>query len=487
MRRSISRTRLALARGRSGRSGGCRAGGRRGRGRPRRTSGVGGAGAVAPPRRAPPRCSRALAVAPPRTCRGAGARRVARGRPHAGRPLPPAAPAPRVAGAAVPAASEPGTMPPLAINGGRRRSAAACARTARAASLAGTRGQVATVAGGRHDHPLALGRVARCARSRTAARSRLEVGVLALERARRLDRARDAGVELQQRDLHGDDPAEQHPDQPDPRAAAQQAVDHPVVGQPRTRSKAPVRAASGGRGKRDGAAADARTGHARGAGGTRARAWAVAGARRLCGRAAVRLMRHPSSELAGSPQASRLRTRVGGDLARRRHDRAAETSSASGVRPHAQTGRSGGQMQPRARSARKRLTRRSSSEWNEIAASRPPGRSSVPGERERRVELRELVVDGDPDRLERALGRVAAGEARGRGDRGGDRVDELEGRAQLRPRAAADDLARDPVGEALLAVLAQRAREPAALPRVDDLARASSSWSGSMRMSSGAS
>jgi hypothetical protein len=33
-------------------------------------------------------------------------------------------------------------------------------------------------------------------------------------------------------------------------------------------------------------------------------------------------------------------------------------------------------MQPRARSARKRFTRRSSSEWNEMAASRPPGRSS---------------------------------------------------------------------------------------------------------------
>jgi hypothetical protein len=33
-------------------------------------------------------------------------------------------------------------------------------------------------------------------------------------------------------------------------------------------------------------------------------------------------------------------------------------------------------MQPRARSAMKRLTRRSSSEWKEIAARRPPGRSS---------------------------------------------------------------------------------------------------------------
>jgi hypothetical protein len=32
-------------------------------------------------------------------------------------------------------------------------------------------------------------------------------------------------------------------------------------------------------------------------------------------------------------------------------------------------------MQPRVRSARKRFTRRSSSEWNEIAARRPPTRS----------------------------------------------------------------------------------------------------------------
>ena len=38
------------------------------------------------------------------------------------------------------------------------------------------------------------------------------------------------------------------------------------------------------------------------------------------------------------------------------------SSSASGSRPQAHTGRSGGQMQPRARSARKRLTRRSSRE-----------------------------------------------------------------------------------------------------------------------------
>ena len=48
------------------------------------------------------------------------------------------------------------------------------------------------------------------------------------------------------------------------------------------------------------------------------------------------------------------------------------SSSASGSRPQTQTGSSGGQTQPRARSARKRFTRRSSSEWKEIAPSRPP-------------------------------------------------------------------------------------------------------------------
>ena len=63
------------------------------------------------------------------------------------------------------------------------------------------------------------------------------------------------------------------------------------------------------------------------------------------------------------------------------------SSSASGSRPQTQTGRSGGQMQPRARSARKRFTRRSSSEWNEIPAKRPFGRrmSQASGQRARRA------------------------------------------------------------------------------------------------------
>ena len=52
-----------------------------------------------------------------------------------------------------------------------------------------------------------------------------------------------------------------------------------------------------------------------------------------------------------------------------------DISAASAVRPQAQTGRSGGQMHPRARSARKRFTRRSSREWKEIPANRPFSRS----------------------------------------------------------------------------------------------------------------
>jgi hypothetical protein len=90
----------------------------------------------------------------------------------------------------------------------------------------------------------------------------------------------------------------------------------------------------------------------------------------------------------------------------------------------------------------------------------------LPGDWQRRLELSQLVVDGDSDALERPLGRMAAGEARRRGDGGGDGIDELERR---RERPAADDLARDPVGVALLAVVAQHARDPPLVPRVQRL------------------
>ena len=94
-----------------------------------------------------------------------------------------------------------------------------------------------------------------------------------------------------------------------------------------------------------------------------------------------------------------------------------------------------------------------------------------PRERERLLELVELVVDGDAQRLEGALGRVATGEARGRGHRPLDHVHELLGRLQLALVAATHDRARDRVGVALLAVLAQQAREATLIPRVHDLGR----------------
>ena len=147
------------------------------------------------------------------------------------------------------------------------------------------------------------------------------------------------------------------------------------------------------------------------------------------------------------------------------------SSAASGVRPHPHTGRSGGQMQPCARAAMKRLTRRSSSEWKEIPASTPPSRNSSHAQRQRLVQLLQLVVDGDPQRLERALGGVAAGEARGHGNRGDDRLDQILCGVDRRLLAATHDRAGDRACVALLAEVAQRAREPALIPGGHDLAR----------------
>ena len=76
-------------------------------------------------------------------------------------------------------------------------------------------------------------------------------------------------------------------------------------------------------------------------------------------------------ELACGAHPGGRRTGVGGDLAGASARSPRPSSSASGVRPQTHTGRSGGQMQPCARAARKRFTRRSSSEWKEIPAKRP--------------------------------------------------------------------------------------------------------------------
>src|SRR4029077_9353853 len=85
-------------------------------------------------------------------------------------------------------------------------------------------------------------------------------------------------------------------------------------------------------------------------------------------------------------------------------------------------------------------------------AERAAERQRVPGQRQRLAEEVELTVDGDPQRLEGPLGRVATAEA-GRGRHPGlDRGDKLGGRAQ---GPAGDDLAGDPGGVALLAEAAQ--------------------------------
>ena len=83
-------------------------------------------------------------------------------------------------------------------------------------------------------------------------------------------------------------------------------------------------------------------------------------------------------------------------------------SAACGSRPQAHTGRSGGQMQPAGALGQEALdapilerVKRDPGEHAALA-------QQLPGQRKRAVELPELVVDGDPQRLEGALGGMAA-------------------------------------------------------------------------------
>ena len=52
------------------------------------------------------------------------------------------------------------------------------------------------------------------------------------------------------------------------------------------------------------------------------------------------------------------------------------------------------------------LTRRSSPEWNDRIATRPPGFRQAGRPSEQGIERAELVVDGDPERLEDPADRV---------------------------------------------------------------------------------
>ena len=252
--------------------------------------------------------------------------------------------------------------------------------------------------------------------------STLSAAFCALQRALALERAADPGVELQQAELQGHDPDQRERDDADPDPAADQAVEQPVarerVEPPRRGRSARARArpaaagARGARRARAGAGPETRRGRARAPPRGRRGASGGAAPRAACG-GGGRLIALLAS--GASLRAARRRAEAARGL---RRPPAAEgtierrvSSAASGSRPHAQTGRSGGQMQPRARSARKRLTRRSSSEWKEIAASTPPSRSSSQASGSALVELPELVVDGDAQRLEGALGGMPAAEA----------------------------------------------------------------------------
>ena len=144
-------------------------------------------------------------------------------------------------------------------------------------------------------------------------------------------------------------------------------------------------------------------------------------------------------------------------------------SSASGWRPQTHTGSSGGQTQPRARAARNRLTAGPPASGRR---SRPDGRRrrAAPRGRERLLQLGQLVVDGDAQRLEGARAGWPPANWAGTGPRvlmaSTSCWVQANSCAGARGRCAGD-LRR----VALLAVLAQQTRQPPLVPGVDDLVR----------------
>ena len=141
-------------------------------------------------------------------------------------------------------------------------------------------------------------------------------------------------------------------------------------------------------------------------------AGAAAGRR---GRSARSLM--PPSGCARRPGRGRTRP-AGWPRPRRRRRPRRRGSAAAGPGPSSGTGtgRSGG-VRSTAPAARVCLTMRSSSEWKVMTTTRPPTASASSAAGQRPLQGAELVVDLDAQRLERALGRVAAGAPGGGGDR----------------------------------------------------------------------
>ena len=120
------------------------------------------------------------------------------------------------------------------------------------------------------------------------------------------------------------------------------------------------------------------------------------------------------------------------------------SSSASGSCPQTQIGQLG-RADAAAGAGRQEALDEPVLERVERDRRQPPvGCEQIPGRRQRLLELGQLVVDRDPQRLERPAGRMAAGELRRHRHRGLDRVDQLLGGGQLlapaRPRDRAGDL-----------------------------------------------
>src|SRR3954471_14560102 len=174
-------------------------------------------------------------------------------------------------------------------------------------------------------------------------------------------------------------------------------------------------------------------------------------------------------ELARGAHPGRPGARIGGHLARGRGDRATGQELGLGnatAGAHRQVRRADAPL----RAVREEALHASVFKGVERNPCKPAADAQeLPRRGQRRVELGELVVHRDADRLEDALGRVAGCEPRRGRNRGDDRLDELVRRLERMARPVARDRARDLARVALLPVLAEPPRELALVPAVDEI------------------
>ena len=234
-------------------------------------------------------------------------------------------------------------------------------------------------------------------------------------------------VQLQQAELQRDDPDQRERDQRDPRAPADQAVEQAVALErrraPASRPSATPRSARAcatrRAGRRRRAGPETRRGRAE-----RARTARRRGAPRG-GPPARRQRRRAGSSRASTSSVSfraarrraeaarglRASSSADGTIERRAQQRRLRLATAAADGQVGRADAAAGALGEEALDAPV-LERVEGDAGEHAALAQQP-----PGERQRAVELSELVVDGDPQRLEGALGGMPAGEARGRGDR----------------------------------------------------------------------